>query len=110
MAGCLRQARLFTEGLVPVEHYKETLLTLKSHGLTGRTFQELLTETNLTNDVLYSLLGRMRRLGAITSFKSNDDVWVFRAKLTQEQLYKPGFNKGYRNSRSKNTARKNRID
>lgn len=92
-----------------MEFYKETLLTLKSHGLTGRTFQELLTETSLDSNTLYSLIGRMKRLGAITSYKDNNDVWVFRAKLTQEQLYKPGFNKGYRNSRSKNIARKNRV-
>lgn len=95
--------------IVPVEHYKETLLTLKLHGLTGQSFKELLTETELDKDTLYSLLGRMKRLGAITSWINDNGTHIFRAKLTQEQLYKPGFNKGYRNSRSKNIARKNRI-
>jgi hypothetical protein len=93
-----------------LEFYKETLLTIKSHGLTGRSFKELLTETSLDTNTLYSLLGRMKRLGAITSYRNEDDVWVFRAKLAQEQLYKPGFNKGYKNSRSRRVARLNRIE
>lgn len=88
-----------------MDFYKETLVTLKSHGLTGRTFKELLTETQLEPNVLYELIKRMKRLGAITSFKDHNDTWVFRAKLSSEQLYKPGFNRGYKNSRSKNTAR-----